>query len=292
MKIRRIRNRGRGGPPIALPTAFTVGTMFCGYYTLVQTIRAISLPPELVHEAARLFDYAAIAIGIAMLTDGLDGRIARLTKSTSEFGGELDSLADVVTFGAGPALLAYAWGMRGAVPAGGSGLLELLPKLGYFCTFLYLTCGALRLARFNVTKEPIPKNPGLVHRKYFVGLPIPPSAGLLGAVVHFRGGYPIQHWWPGGVLWCVGLASLGFLMISGWRYRSFKELNFMRRPALGVVFFAFLIFLVWNFSQPVLLTMAASFACSGVLTRLGSLFRRPTPAKPEEEAVEGPRPVA
>ncbi len=291
MRLRRVRKRGRGRPQIALPTAFTVGTMFCGYYTLVQTVRAIALPPELVHEAARLFDHAAIAIGIAMLTDGLDGRIARLTKSTSEFGGELDSLADVVTFGAAPALLAYAWGMRGDVPAGGAGLFELLPRLGYFCTFLYLTCGALRLARFNVTKEPIPKNPGLAHRRYFVGLPIPPSAGLLGAVVHFRGGYPIGHWWPGGILWCAGLATIGFLMISGWRYRSFKELNFMRRPALGVVFFASLIFLVWNFSQPVLLTMAASFACSGILTRVVSLFRMPAREEKGEETVEEPRPL-
>ena len=286
MKIRR-RNHGR--PPIALPTAFTVGTMFCGYYTLVQTIRAVALPPEMLAEAARLFDYAAIAIGIAMLTDGLDGRVARLTKSTSEFGGELDSLADCVTFGAGPALLAYSWGMRGALPAAGSPLSDLLPQLGYFCTFLYLTCGALRLARFNVAKDPIPKNPGLSHRRYFVGIPIPPSAGLLGAVVHFSGGYPIQTWWPGGVLWCGLMASLGFLMISGWRYRSFKELNFMRRPALGVVFFASLIFLVWNFSQPVLLTMAATFACSGVATRVVSLLRRQAPATADEAAVDEPR---
>lgn len=202
MQIRRTGRR-RSKPPIALPTAFTVGTMFCGYYTLVQTLRAVSLPPERAAEAAALLDYAAIAIGIAMLTDGLDGRVARLTNSTSKFGGELDSLADIVTFGAGPAVLAYAWGMRGALPPGGSPLLDLLPQVGYFCTFLYLTCGALRLARFNVTKDPIPKNPGPSHRKYFVGIPIPPSAGLLGSFVHFNGGYPIQNWWPGGLLWCA-----------------------------------------------------------------------------------------
>lgn len=292
MRIRRRRRKGRGRPPIALPTAFTVGTMFCGYYTLLQTIRAVSLPPHMIDEAARLFDYAAIAIGIAMLTDGLDGRIARMTKSTSEFGGELDSLADVVTFGAGPAVLAFAWGMRGALPAGDSGMLDLLPRLGYLCTFLFVTCGALRLARFNVTKNPIPKNPGPAHRKYFVGLPIPPSAGLLGSVVHFRGGYPIGQWWPGGVLWCGLLGSLGFLMISGWRYRSFKELNFMSRPAVGVVFFACLIFLVWNFSQPVLLTMAATFASSGVLARVGSLFRKRASPAADEETVQGPGPAA
>lgn len=262
---------------------FTVGTLFCGYYTLVQTIKAVSLPAERLAEAAQLFDYAAIAIGIAMLTDGLDGRVARLTKSTSKFGGELDSLADCMTFGAGPALLAYAWGMRAPVPAGGSPLLELLPPLGYFCTFLYLACGAARLARFNSQANPKPKNPGLARRAYFVGIPIPPSAGLLGAVVHFSQGYPIQRWWPEGVLWCVLMGGLGFLMISRWRYRSFKELQFMRRPALGVVFFSSLIFLIWNFSRPVLLTMAAAFAVSGVVARAGSLL-----GHPRREAADGP----
>lgn len=286
MRIRRKGREKRRRRPIALPTMFTVGTLFCGYYTLVQTINAVSLPAARLAEAARLFDYAAIAIGIAMITDGLDGRVARMTKSESKFGGELDSLADCITFGAGPALLAYAWGMRAAVPPGGSPLLELLPSLGYFCTFLYLSCGASRLARFNTQKDPRPKNPGPSHRRYFVGIPIPPSAGLLGAVVHFSNGYPIQQWWPQGVLWCALMAGLGFLMISGWRYRSFKELQFMRRPALGVVFFASLIFLILNFSRPVLLTMAATFAISGVLTRIAGLVRKPAIDLQEAEAAK------
>lgn len=285
----RMPRRKRNRPRFALPTLFTVGTLFCGYYTLVQTVKAIALPASRAAEAALLLDYAAIAIGIAMLTDGLDGRIARLTGSTSEFGGELDSLADCITFGAGPALLAYAWGMRGALPPGDSPLLELLPSLGYFCTFLYLTCGAARLARFNVQKDPQPRNPGPAHRKYFVGMPIPPAAGLLGAFVHFSYGRPIAHWWPGGVLWCVLLAGLGFLMISSWRYRSFKELKFLKEPAIGVVFFASLIFLVWNFSRPVLLTMAATFAGSGVVARIASLFRRTVPELQEATASTGAR---
>ena len=113
MRIRRSRRKNRRA---ALPTMFTVGTMFCGYYTLVQTLKAVALPASRADEAALLFDYAAISVGIAMLTDGLDGRIARITKSTSEFGGELDSLADCVTFGVAPALLAYAWGMRAHSP--------------------------------------------------------------------------------------------------------------------------------------------------------------------------------
>ena len=273
----RLPKRKRNRPRFALPTLFTVGTLFCGYYTLVQTIKAVSMPASRAAEAALLLDYAAIAIGVAMLTDGLDGRIARLTGSTSEFGGELDSLADCITFGAGPALLAYAWGMRGALPIGGSPLFELLPSAGYFCTFLYLTCGAARLARFNVQKDPRPKNPGPAHRKYFVGMPIPPSAGLVGAFVHFSYGQPIENWWPAGALWCAVLTCLGFLMISSWRYRSFKELTLLKEPALGVVFFATLIFLIWHFSRPVLLAMAAAFALSGILARVASLFRRSVP---------------
>lgn len=278
MRIRRRRRRRR---PIALPTMFTVGTLFCGYFTLVQTIRAVAMTEHQLAEAARLFDHAAIAIGIAMLTDGLDGRIARMTKATSKFGGELDSLADCITFGAGPALLAYAWGMRAAVPASAPGAAALLPALGYFCTFLYLTGGAARLARFNVQRDPRPKNPGPSHRAYFVGIPIPPSAGLLGAVVHFRAGLPVDSWWPGGLLWCGLLASLGLLMISGWRYRSFKELNFLGRP-ISVVLCATLIFLIWNFSRPVLLSMALMYAASGMLTRLGGLLRRRPPAADSE----------
>jgi CDP-diacylglycerol--serine O-phosphatidyltransferase len=284
----KIRKKARRKPQLALPTLFTVGTLFCGYYTLVQTIKAVSLPAHQAADAARLFDYAAIAIGIAMLTDGLDGRIARLTNATSKFGGELDSLADCITFGAGPALLAFAWGMRGDLPSGGSPLLELLPPLGYFCTFLYLTCAAARLARFNVQADPRPKNPGLSHRGYFVGIPSPPSAGLLGAVVHFSYGRPIEQWWPGGLLWCGLLAGLGLLMISSWRYRSFKELNFMQRR-VTVVFFASLIFLIWNFSRPVLLTMAATFAASGVLTRVAGLFRRRPLDAERPAAVDGPQ---
>ena len=280
--MRRIRRRRRGRrPPIALPTMFTVGTLFCGYFTLVHTVRAVALPEDQLAEAARLFDHAAIAIGIAMLTDGLDGRIARMTKATSKFGGELDSLADCITFGAGPAVLAYAWGMRANL-ADTSGLAGLLPALGYFCTFLYLSGGAARLARFNVQRNPRPTNPGRARRAYFVGMPIPPSAGLLGAVVHFHAGRPIDSWWPDGLLWCLLLSSLGLLMISGWRYRSFKELKFLGRP-ISVVLCAALIVLIWNFSRQVLVTMALTYAASGVLTRLaGLLRRRPTEVAPED----------
>ena len=277
----KIRRRNPDTPSYALPTLFTVGTLFCGYYTLMKTLQAVALPASEAAQAAQFFDFAAISIGIAVFTDGLDGRIARMTKSTSEFGAELDSLADCITFGAAPAALAFAWGMRGL--GSGDGVLfgELLRPIGYLCTFLFLTCGAARLARFNVQQNPRPKNPGRPDRKYFVGLPIPPAAGLLAAIVHARSGYPIESWLPWGILWCALIAGMGALMISGWRYRSFKDMNFMQKPSLGVVFFATMIFLIWNFSRPVLLTMAATFVLSGIVTRIAGLWRR-TFARAEE----------
>ncbi len=260
---------------LALPTVFTVGTLFCGYYCLMKTVQAISLPPGMADEAARLYDHAALAIGLAVFTDGMDGRIARMTNAVSDFGREIDSLADVITFGVAPATLAVAWGIRSPELAAGLWLADWLPAIGYLMTFLYLTCGAARLARFNVQENPTPKNPGRPGRRYFVGLPIPPAAGMLAAVVHFCGGYPIPNWWPWGALWLVLLALLSFLMISTWRYTSLKDIGLLQIPSLVmVVFFATLIYLIWNFSQPVLLAMASGFVLSGIVTRIGGLLRR------------------
>ena len=165
----------------ALPTIFTVGTLFCGYYCLMKTLQALSLPADQFDEAARLYNFAALAIGLGVFTDGMDGRVARLTGAVSEFGREIDSLADVITFGVAPAMLAVAWGIRTPELNAHPLLANWLPPLGYLVVFLYLTCGAARLARFNVQKNPRPKNPGQPGRRYFVGLPIPPAAGLLAA---------------------------------------------------------------------------------------------------------------
>lgn len=106
-KLRQNRNR-----VYALPTLFTAGTLFCGYYCLMKTVQAISLPAGMEAEAALLYDHASLAIGLAVFTDGMDGKIARMTNAVSEFGREIDSLADVITFGVAPATLAFAWGIR------------------------------------------------------------------------------------------------------------------------------------------------------------------------------------
>ena len=191
----------REKPPYALPTMLTAGTLFCGYFCLMKTVQAISLPPEAAAQAARFYDHAAMAIGIAVLTDGLDGRVARATGATSEFGREIDSLADAITFGVAPATLAFAWGIRSPELQTGLWLGAYLPGLGYLLAFLFMLCGAARLARFNVQKNPQPKNPGRPGKRYFVGMPIPASAGMLAAVVHARSGVPIENWWPNGALW-------------------------------------------------------------------------------------------
>src|SRR5262249_20265096 len=138
------------------------------------------------------FDNAAKAIGFAVLFDGLDGRIARMTGTTSDFGRELDSLADVITFGIAPAILAWAWGFHQiSSEISRQELVVVLGRLGAIASFLFLLAGASRLARFNITVNAQPSNPGRPGRKYFVGMPIPAGAGVIAAVVHFSGGDPL-----------------------------------------------------------------------------------------------------
>ncbi len=271
MKERKLVKRGA----FAIPSIFTAGTIFCGYYAVMQIIHAIALPADRLTEAAAQFDLAALAMLIAAFTDGMDGRIARLTNTVSEFGKELDSLADVVTFGVAPGLLAFAWGIRSIDPATGGIFTEHLKGIGYFLTFLFLVCGAARLARFNVQRNPVPKNPGRIGRKYFVGLPIPAAAGMVAAVVHAAGGYPIHTWLPWGAIWLGLLSLLSFLMVCTWRYNSFKEVNLLQqRSWVTVVVIAMIFYLVWYFSQPLVLAMASAYVASGIFIRIGGVLRR------------------
>ncbi len=272
---------GRGAQ--VLPSVFTAGTLFCGFYSMMKTLQAIALGPERAAEAATTFDVAALAIGVAVFTDGMDGRIARLTNQVSEFGKELDSLADMITFGLAPALLAFGWGIRSIQPPSGA-LGEHLTRLGYFLAFVYTVCGAARLARFNVQRNPVPKNPGRSGRKYFVGLPIPSAAAMLGAVVHAAGGHSIRNWFPWGLLWLALIGLLSFLMVCTWRYPSFKDLNlFQQRSRVAVVVFAMMIYLVWNFSEPVLLAAATVYVGGGIVVRIGGLLRRRPKPLPEPQ---------
>lgn len=288
--------RRRPRAAYALPTLFTAGNIFLGFLSIIRSIHgtlAFSSDPEL---AAGSFEVAAIAIGWSVVLDGLDGRIARMTNTTSDFGRELDSLADVISFGIAPAILGYAWGMQfvgGAEMAIGHFLtisLDQLQRAGKFVAFLFLVCGAMRLARFNVTTNPQPKNPGRPDRKYFVGLPIPAGAALVAAVVYASGSRPLTDPVP-AVLWMTLLTILALLMISTWRYRAFKELNLLRpqSPVLLVIM-AGCIFAVLFWSKPVLLAMTGTYAISGILVRAGGIIRRimkpgPPAPRPAESQV-------
>lgn len=265
-----VRPRLRKGAYV-LPSLFTVGNMFCGYFALMEAFKgAVS-----ADIAAQHFDAAAKAIGFAVLFDGLDGRIARMTNTTSAFGREFDSLADVITFGIAPAVLAFAWGIRWLDPMTGPHLLDQIQRAGWFLSFLFIMCGAARLARFNITTDPVPANPGRPGRKYFVGLPIPAGAGLVAAVVHF---VKEPLFWPGwAIMWLALFTLTALLMVSRMRYYSFKDVDLRRRRRfVTVIGLAMLVAGIWFYSEEVLLAIALVYVASGMVIRLGGILRRRT----------------
>jgi CDP-diacylglycerol--serine O-phosphatidyltransferase len=262
----------------ALPTLFTAGNIFLGYLSILRSFQGSLLVSSDPANAAANFETAAKCIGVGMLLDGLDGRIARMTNTTSEFGRELDSLADIISFGIAPALLAYAWGVQFVDVSAGPALVDHLQRAGKFIVFLFLLCGAARLARFNIQKNPVPKNPGRPDRKYFVGLPIPSAAAAVAAVVYFFDSEPLRSW-QASVAWIATLALLGFLMVSTWRYYSFKDINLRSpRSPLILVILGGLIYLIWNYSQIVLLLLALIYVMSGIIIRILGILRRLRPS--------------
>ncbi len=272
----------------ALPTLFTAGNVFLGFYAIIETFQAAMQVPASTSGGINHFKIASMAIGAATFFDGLDGRIARMTNTVSDFGRELDSLADVIAFGIAPAVLGFAWGVQFVDPNLDRTILEYLHRTGYFIAFLFLLCGAMRLARFNIQKNPVPSNPGPPDRKYFVGLPIPAAAGMVASIVYAAQGLESEpvHNWIISVVWLGLLALLSFLMVSTWRYPSFKDLNLMKpRSPLMFVLLGSLIYLIWNFSQPVLLAMATCYVGSGIAIRVGGMLRRwrQPPSHPEHQ---------
>jgi CDP-diacylglycerol---serine O-phosphatidyltransferase len=265
----------------ALPTLFTAGNIFLGFIAIVQAVEG-----ALAGNSGNLgenphFEIAAKAIGAAVVLDGLDGRIARMTNTVSDFGREMDSLADVITFGIAPAVLAYLWGVQFVDPGG------FLPdhRAGYFLAFLFLLCGSVRLARFNVQTNPIPRNPGRPDRKYFVGLPIPAAAGMVAAVVFAADSEPLTFWvWSS--MWLALLGVLSFLMVCTWRYPSFKQVNLTGpRSPLILILFGALIYMILYYAKPVLLALAIAYVGSGIVLRLVGILRRlrHSPPAPEHQ---------
>ncbi len=270
----------------ALPTFFTAGNVFFGFYALIEVLQgAMQLAQGVA--ANQHFIRASLAIGLAVFLDGLDGRIARMTNTVSDFGREMDSLADVIAFGIAPAALAFVWGVqfvsRGDLDPKFSFYLD---RAGYLFTFLFLLCGSMRLARFNIQKNPMPKNPGRPDRKYFVGLAIPSGAAVVASIVYACDGEPLKAW-PWSVAWLLLLALLSFLMVSTWRYPSFKDLSLTRpRSPLTIILVGIVIFLVATFSRPALLAMSVAYMLSGIVIRIGGVMRRrlkPPPPAPEHQ---------
>ncbi len=252
-----------------LPSLATTFNIAFGYYALYQTFMG---------SAAEIWRYnhAAEAIGFAVLFDGIDGRIARMTNTTTEFGRELDSLADAITFGVAPAVLAWIWGFRMFGNISGHDFLDRVVQIGGFVTFVFLVAGVSRLARFNIQTNPKPWNPGKPGKKYFVGMPIPAGAGIIAATVHLFLGDPIGSW--GNVYVAIGWGVLVFctalLMVSTWRFPSFKDLGFRsRHPFQITVFTAAIIAGIWYWSRYVLFAIAMIYMFSGIANGMGFLFR-------------------
>ena len=189
-----------------LPSLFTTGNVFCGFYAFVAVLNED-------------FYHAAWAIVVGMIFDGLDGRIARLTKTTSAFGMQYDSLADIITFGMAPAFLAYAW------------VLKPFGRLGWMAAFLFLLCTALRLARFNVTKPD-------THGSHFIGLPSPAAAVVVASIViAFEDLFATKI---NPFIMVMVIYGLAFLMVSNIKYPAFKKLNFKKRVAFSRFLFVIL----------------------------------------------------
>jgi CDP-diacylglycerol--serine O-phosphatidyltransferase len=237
--------------------------MLCGYYAILATLDGKITD----------FDNAAMAIGLAWVFDSMDGRIARLMKTESEFGKEFDSLADIVSFGVAPAFLAYAWGIRAAAAANAPEALHLT-ELGWLIGFIFVACCAWRLARFNIQGMA----PG--GNRYFAGMPTPAAAGMIAATVHFAHGHPLEDVRV-SVLWLALVVVLGVLMSSTIRYFSFKDIPFRRRqPSLAVVLVALLFGAVVYFSHQTLLLVTAGYTVHGPVMQLVRTVRHRLASRP------------
>jgi CDP-diacylglycerol--serine O-phosphatidyltransferase len=277
-----------------LPSAFTAGNIGMGFLSVMESLRGFQIlgngTPNLV-AASEHFDRAGIAIGFALLFDILDGRIARLTKTTTEIGVQLDSIADVITFGLAPAVLAYVWGYGSTLAEGTD-----LHRFAFFLSFMYLICGAFRLARYNVqASRPRVLAEGTikVDKKSFVGLPIPAAGGMIAALVHFS---PVPLIYFGtdrariySALLMVLVGFLSLMMVSTWRFSSFKGIGTSSRSMRPIILALSVLLLIILYSQYVLLAIVVGYILYGLLSRMfGIFFRRGESAEGKIE----PNPVS
>ena len=191
-----------------------------------------------------------------------------MTGTSSDFGKELDSLADAITFGVAPAMLAFTWGFNLMPTVLLTEWHIKLTQVGAIASFLFLMAGASRLARFNITSNPEPSNPGRPGKKYFVGMPIPAGAGVIAAVVHFQAGDPVVSWYT-ALSWFAMVMTIAYLMVSTWRFYSFKDIDFRsRHPYRLIIFLGALFASIWFFSRQMLFFIALLYTISGVFWRV------------------------
>ncbi len=237
---RQYRSDKRNLAIYVLPNLFTTANLFCGFYSVIASMKG-------------MYEVAATAILAAVVLDSLDGRIARMTHTTSRFGGEYDSLCDLVSFGVAPAIMIYNWS------------LFSFGKWGWLVAFLFVVCGALRLARFNVQV-------GIIDSRCFNGLPIPGGAAVLATFVllfYYLGGngrfpsLPIMF----------GVAAIAIFMVSSIKYYSFKDLNyFSRKPFMSFVMIVLILVVIAAEPQIMLFTFAFGYSMTGPVWALCRLF--------------------
>lgn len=257
--LRKASDRRRRRGVSLLPSLFTMGNMFCGYACIVYAMRGE-------------FETASLFIGFAIVLDMLDGRIARLTGTTSDFGAEFDSLADVISFGIAPAILSLAWG------------LGPLGRLGWAAGFLFVAAAAMRLARFNLQNAADDK-------RYFLGMPSPPAAGIPAATAF---AYPTGITdYPTAVLVLIMVLVPALLMVSTVRFRSFKTIDLRaRRPYTVLFLVAAGLTLITIHPKYVLVVLAYSYLLSPLIGRgIARFRRRGARAAPESPVVEMPLPA-
>lgn len=234
----RLRRRGI----YLLPNLFTTAALFAGFYAIIQAMNG-------------RYEYSVIAIFVAMVFDGLDGRVARLTHTQSEFGAEYDSLSDMVSFGVAPALIMYEWALKD------------LGKLGWIAAFVYCACTALRLARFNVTIA-------VIDKRFFQGLPSPAAAALIAGAIWVALDFDIVS---SDVAWLAWLITVfaGLTMVTNFPFYSGKEFNLHRKVSFYVILLLLLFFFVLIPSHPplVLFGLSLAYALSGYGIRILRLLK-------------------
>lgn len=236
---RKVRRRGI----YLLPNLLTTGAMFAGFYGVISGV-------------AGNFGSACAAILAAMVLDGMDGRVARMTNTQSAFGAQYDSLSDLIAFGVAPALICFSWA------------LSDLGKIGWTAAFLYVACAALRLARFNVQL-------GTVDKRYFVGLASPSAAGLVVFMVWTFSSYDIAVTRPVELMAALVTAFAAILMVLNIRYYSFKSMDFKYRVPFVAMLVIVLVFIIVSWDPPtVLFAMAVGYALSGPVMYINRFRKR------------------